>query len=325
MMLAQTFYLQLPSLEEEKSNVDEIDDELKKQLSDRGLYSGESTIDVAKGDLRIKLGLDGYASLAMASGVIAEGSFTCTPTGVVGFVWEHALKYEDDEWKVMDPVTLLNTFSILDDTIEPVKEDETPSSLWGADKSDPQEALSGNGFQMTSVVLTNTEGLPPTAKEQVVMATSPSRKGRNRRLYIKSSLTDHRIWSKDDYWDEALKVQISESLTQSGVMSNFERVTMRGRRTGGNEHEYKKFHKTKWHDLSLEERVGAASQVHAVVFAQLGALAHSMIEFGCGLQRSCAFVRRMSIQHQLPSAQRTMLLQHLIARFNDEKAKQPLA
>ncbi|KAL7558610.1 hypothetical protein ACA910_019445 [Epithemia clementina (nom. ined.)] len=147
-----------------------------------------------------------------------------------------------------------------------------------------------------------------------------SRKGRSRRLYIKSRLTNHKIWSKDEFWDVALKQQISESLTQSGViMSNFERSARAQR---GGDGEYRKSRKIKWHDLSLEERVGAASQVHAVVFAQLGALAHSMIEFGCGLQRSCAFVRRMAIRHQLPSAQRTMLLQHLMARWEDEKSKQ---
>ena len=146
-----------------------------------------------------------------------------------------------------------------------------------------------------------------------------SRKGRSRRLYIKSRLTDHKIWSKDEFWDVALKQQISESLTQSGViMSNFERSARAQR---GGDGAYRKSRKIKWHDLSLEERVGAASQVHAVVFAQLGALAHSMIEFGCGLQRSCAFVRRMAIRHQLPTAQRTMLLQHLMARWDDEQSK----
>ena len=146
-----------------------------------------------------------------------------------------------------------------------------------------------------------------------------SRKGRSRRLYIKSRLTHHKIWSKDEFWDVALKQQISESLTQSGViMSNFERSARAQR---GGDGEYRKSRKIKWHDLSLEERVGAASQVHAVVFAQLGALAHSMIEFGCGLQRSCAFVRRMAVRHQLPSAQRTMLLQHLMARWEDEDEK----
>jgi hypothetical protein len=73
-----------------------------------------------------------------------------------------------------------------------------------------------------------------------------------------------------------------------------------------------------WHDLSQSERNEAASQVHAVVFAQLGALAHSMIELGCGLDRSCAFVRRMSIRNQLPSSHRSMLLAHLLKRNDVE-------
>lgn len=76
-----------------------------------------------------------------------------------------------------------------------------------------------------------------------------------------------------------------------------------------------------WHDLTQSERIEAASQVHAVVFAQLGALAHSMIELGCGLERSCAFVRRMSIRNQLPSSQRAMLVAHLLKR-NDVGLKE---
>jgi hypothetical protein len=66
--------------------------------------------------------------------------------------------------------------------------------------------------------------------------------------------------------------------------------------------------------LNAHERAEAASQIHAVIFAQLGALSHSMIEFGCDSEQACAFVRRLSIQHQLPLSQRAMLLQHLIGR-----------
>ena len=80
----------------------------------------------------------------------------------------------------------------------------------------------------------------------------------------------------------------------------------------------------RWYDLSYEERLGAASQVHAVICAKLGALAHSMIEFGCGLQRSCAFVRRIAIRNQLPTSQRRMLLQHLIKRHDSELLKIPI-
>lgn len=57
--------------------------------------------------------------------------------------------------------------------------------------------------------------------------------------------------------------------------------------------------------------------MHAVVCAQLGAISHSMIEFGCGFERSAAFVRRMAIRNQLPISQRTILLQHLVGRTNN--------
>ena len=97
-------------------------------------------------------------------------------------------------------------------------------------------------------------------------------------------------------------------------MSNFTRRIRRANRT-----EYAQTRKTKWHDLNYTERIEAAAQVHAVVFAQLGALAHSMIELGCGLDRSCAFVRRMSVRNQLPSSQRTMLLTHLMQRDDVER------
>jgi 6-phosphofructokinase len=118
----------------------------------------------------------------------------------------------------------------------------------------------------------------------------------------------------DDFWDEALSQQISESLTHSGVMANFDKRTQNVKALSRRNIEWTQTETTKWHDLNYTERVEAASQVQAVVFAQLGALAHSMIEFGCGLNRSCAFVRRMAIRNQLPSSQRAILLQHLMAR-----------
>lgn len=74
--------------------------------------------------------------------------------------------------------------------------------------------------------------------------------------------------------------------------------------------------------MNQTERIEAASQVHAVVFAQLGGLAHSMLELGCGLERACAFVRRLSIRNQLPQSHRTMLLMHLMDRDSlDETEK----
>ena len=104
---------------------------------------------------------------------------------------------------------------------------------------------------------------------------------------------------------------VAESLTHSGVMTNFERPSLT--RAEKKKSEYgTESSNMKWHDLNEEERYQAASQVHAVVFAQIGALSQSMTEFGCGLKQACAFVRRMSVRNQLPVSQRSMLLEHLI-------------
>jgi hypothetical protein len=101
-------------------------------------------------------------------------------------------------------------------------------------------------------------------------------------------------------------------------MDNFERSGGIVSATAKKKSEWTEAYKMKWHDLKNTERYEAASQVHAVVFAQIGALAHSMVEFGCSLERSCAFVRRMAVRNQLPMSQRTMLLQHLIGRGNGD-------
>jgi len=144
-------------------------------------------------------------------------------------------------------------------------------------------------------------------------------KGRQERVYAKIKLISHPIWSDEEFWVQALFQCVTESLTNSGVMNNFERPsnldeTKKDRRTKQG------VVKIKWYDLSVDERAEAASQVHAVIFAQLGALAHSMIEFGCTLEQSCAFIRRISIRHQLPLSQRSILLEHIIKQ-NQEMMK----
>jgi len=120
-----------------------------------------------------------------------------------------------------------------------------------------------------------------------------------KRSYPNEKICNHSIWSDEDFWVQALFQCVTESLSQSGVIL---RVRVKKSESP---------RKMKWHDLSLDERAEAASQVHAVIFAQLGALAHSMIEFGCTVEQAIAFVRRLSVRHQLPLSQRTMLLSHL--------------
>mmetsp|Transcript_22128 Transcript_22128/g.28629 ORF Transcript_22128/g.28629 Transcript_22128/m.28629 type:complete len:354 (-) Transcript_22128:212-1273(-) len=131
-------------------------EEIKSQINEKGLQLGnKTTIDVALGEAtRIKLGQGGYAGLALASAVIGEGKYDCTELGLVRFTWERSLKFDGGEWKTEDPADLLNTFSLLDVSVGPVKPDETAATLWGEDKPDPKEAFEANGFQMRRVVLT---------------------------------------------------------------------------------------------------------------------------------------------------------------------------
>ena len=130
---------------------------------------------------------------------------------------------------------------------------------------------------------------------------------RESRVYVKDKIVRHSIWASDEFWDHALEQCVSESLQKSGVLMNYVKssVDVRG----------KPNESIKWHDLAPSEYADAAAQVHSVVFAQLGTLAHSMLEMddgsGNGLLRACDFVRRLSIRYQLPLNLRITLLNHL--------------
>jgi CspA family cold shock protein len=132
-----------------------IADEAKIQIQAKGFELGDkSTVDVSFGDNRIKLGQVGYAGLAHASGMLAEGTYTCDNKGLVSFKWERALKFGGGTWKHSDTGDLLMKLSLTEDDVSPVTPGETPESLWGAGKTDPKEALEANGFQMRRAVLT---------------------------------------------------------------------------------------------------------------------------------------------------------------------------
>ncbi len=170
---------------------------------------------------------------------------------------------------------------------------------------------------------------------------------RRQRIFVKSRLIGHRLWNDDDFWcvysfyfltgkgtrfcsliltstlfsppkralpyirDHALYQCISEALTQSEVMHNLQRAAIAFHTGSLDDVDDESLRKVKWHDFPPEQRSEAAAQLHSVVFAQLGALSHSMIELGCSFTKAVAFVRRSAVRHQLPISQRTTLLQHL--------------
>ena len=148
-------------------------------------------------------------------------------------------------------------------------------------------------------------GIPDASGETV----APQTDDRSRRAYIKSRIMSHRMWSDDSFWDQALFQCVSEALHLSKVMPNLCQQAAVQRYGGGNAVTLVK--DMKWHDLLPQQRDMATTQVHDIVAAQLGALAHSMIEFNCGLEKAERFVRRLSVRYQLPMETRRLLLEHV--------------
>ena len=66
--------------------------------------------------------------------------------------------------------------------------------------------------------------------------------------------------------------------------------------------------------MDRDARTDAVRRVHEVVFSQVMAITHSMMELGCPKQQTREFLYRMCVIHQLSENQRHLLLTHLISR-----------
>lgn len=138
---------------------DVLTEDVKASIAAKGVDLGRKmTIDIALGGARIKLGQGGYAGLADARGMVGEGTYVCDEAGFVSFAWERCLLYSDGQWKSASIDSLLPSFSLPKDPIMAVGPEESAATLWGADKSDPKEALAEHGFKMKNIVLTRPPG-----------------------------------------------------------------------------------------------------------------------------------------------------------------------
>ena len=66
--------------------------------------------------------------------------------------------------------------------------------------------------------------------------------------------------------------------------------------------------------MTLDEARDAVLRVHNIVFSNVGAFAHSMVEFGCSPDVARQFVHRISSAYQLHEDQREALLSMLNRR-----------
>jgi hypothetical protein len=92
-----------------------ISEDVKKTMEEKGLELGKrTTVDVAIGDARIKLGQGGYAGVALASAAVGEGSYTCDESGTVTFKWDRSLEFKDNAWTKGDESKLIVSLSLAD-------------------------------------------------------------------------------------------------------------------------------------------------------------------------------------------------------------------
>lgn len=161
-----------------------LSDDVKNSLKEKEVRTSTGTLDVAVGDARVKLGTHGYAAMAHAGGIIAEGTFSCDAQGTAAFTWEHCISFEEGSGSWVETkekaARLLSSLSLSDGALRcvafvvvflnfdshallatlvaasvvPVGTDETAETLWGAGKTDPKDALEEHGFLMRRVVLT---------------------------------------------------------------------------------------------------------------------------------------------------------------------------
>jgi tRNA A58 N-methylase Trm61 len=63
--------------------------------------------------------------------------------------------------------------------------------------------------------------------------------------------------------------------------------------------------------MDENQRLEIVTRIHNVIFSQVMAITHSMIELGCTKTKTREFLYRMCVIHQLGERQRQELLSHL--------------
>jgi hypothetical protein len=77
----------------------ELGEEVQKSMEGRSITIESGRVFLSVGDARLKVGTGGYITLAHASGLVAEGTYTSDKEGKLTVTWERVLKLEGEEWK----------------------------------------------------------------------------------------------------------------------------------------------------------------------------------------------------------------------------------
>lgn len=109
------------------------------------------------------------------------------------------------------------------------------------------------------------------------------------REYLKEYLVHNPLWQNGNFWEQALWQCAIEQLQ-----------TIQ--------------YDAAWYDMDQDQRLEVVRRIHDIIFSQVMAITHSMMELGCLSKMIREFVYRMCVIHQLSESQRQQLLLHLLNR-----------
>ena len=78
----------------------DLDEAVKTSLEGRNIKIESGRVFLSVGDSRLKVGTGGYLTLAHASGLIAEGTYSTEKAGKLTVTWERVLKLDGSTWTV---------------------------------------------------------------------------------------------------------------------------------------------------------------------------------------------------------------------------------
>jgi ribosomal protein S18 len=96
------------------------------------------------GNSHFKLGGNGKVAMIDTTGVIADGTFEVTKDGVVSFVWDKAIKWDDDQWSNYSTAGLVSGFKFGDEAV--TKSTHHHSKVIGKEKVHPLDVLKAKEF-----------------------------------------------------------------------------------------------------------------------------------------------------------------------------------
>mmetsp|Transcript_64303 Transcript_64303/g.177984 ORF Transcript_64303/g.177984 Transcript_64303/m.177984 type:complete len:259 (-) Transcript_64303:1048-1824(-) len=149
--------------------------------------------------------------------------------------------------------------------------------------------------------------------------------GGGKREFLKTALEKHPLWRDESFWHQALQLCVAKQQLQLSTLRSAERALEDGYNdevnADGSRIEYEQIdHNILCWQIAAEDgpddSEDAAEQVkstNTIIFAQMGGIVHSMLEFGLAKDEVQGFVSSVCEENEMGEEHREMLMAHVAA------------